>query len=115
LWAKPNHTTRMGNTGTLFCAKIHGIEKPVFKFCGHGTKSEQFELYRLHGWQLVANNVRRQMGPEDGYFIESTRYGDWIRKENEHHHKEKLKKLYSEFGREYKISEGGLVSSNASS
>ncbi len=65
-WHK-THRTKKGNHGVMFCIKVTGRDKPLFKFCGANTKKIQKTIEKVDS--LVAGQV---------VDIVSTATGDWI-------------------------------------
>ena len=66
-WVKPNHRTKKGFMGTLYCIKIQGREMPLFKFETRGAKGKVKEMFD----QIVVG---------ERYLIEKTKFGEWISK-----------------------------------
>ena len=66
-WAKDPHITGKGNYGILFCIKVRGKSKPLFKFAGHNSK-----------WMdgVVDNFNKIEVG--EYYEIQENSYGGWI-------------------------------------
>jgi DNA repair protein RadD len=67
-WTKDDHITMKGNEGVLFCIKIKGRSKPLFKFSGKNSS-----------WlpKIIENFNKIQVGQM--YEVESTGYGDWLK------------------------------------
>lgn len=67
IWGSKPHVTGNGNVGTLFWVRLKGRKKPLFRFCGDGTKKEERTRAQLKGidpWQRVD--------------LMQTAYGEWI-------------------------------------
>lgn len=67
-WAKANHMTKKGNIGTFYCIKIHGREKPLFRFESENAKEKRVK--KLFDEVVVGER----------YLLKSDSYGEWITK-----------------------------------
>ncbi len=67
-WAKKNHITKKGNIGTFYCLKIHGREKPLFRFESEDAKEKR--IRKMFDEIVVGER----------YQLKKDSYGEWITK-----------------------------------
>ena len=67
-WINHPHVTSQGNTGYLFCVRVKGRTKPLFKYAGENSSW-------LEG--VMDNYKKIEVGQE--YEIEENKFGGWIK------------------------------------
>lgn len=67
-WAKPNHKTKKGFTGTMYCIKVTGRSKPLFRFESNQAKNKSVK--KIFDEVVVGEEYR----------IQADRFGEWITK-----------------------------------
>lgn len=67
-WVKKGHKTKRGNRGDLYCIKIKGLEKPLFRFQSYQAKEDRVK------------KLFEEVKIGERYELQEDSFGEWISK-----------------------------------